>query len=111
MLLVSVLVFRAYYSIETLLVLAQKVEMDAESVCFALDGSGNKQHAPIMDRWENCLITSAFLFFNEAKKDCLFLIKVVINSFQISAAKKHFLHKILGNNNMMISGSWSEKED
>lgn len=70
------LVFRAYYSIETLLRLAPKVEMDAESVCFALDGSGNKQRAPIMDRWENRLITSALLFFNEAKKDCLFLIKV-----------------------------------
>lgn len=94
MLLVSVLVFRAYYSTETLLRLAQKVEMDAESICFALDGSGNKRHAPIMDRSENRLITSALLFFNEAKKDCLFLIKVAIDSFQISAAKKHFLHKI-----------------
>lgn len=91
--------------------LAQKVEMDAESVCVALDGSGNKQHAPIMDRWENRLITSALLSFNEAKEDCLFLIKVVINSFQISAVKKHFLHKILGNNNMMISRGMGEKED
>lgn len=37
--------------------------------------------------------------------------EVVIHSFQISAAKKHFLHKILDNNNMMISGSLSETED